>query len=152
MEKLLKEHNIDLAAQKNETSERIFQLRKRTNRCVCRYCGNALSLRKMTYAAYDEAKIDIFCDYCNRLEPGVEPEIYKIAEYYVDEMNYDYYPDLEYSERKRRMNIAVVCDMLSWGYKSIGILDDDGFKINIDFKEELISDSLSISDQELQKN
>lgn len=149
MSDVLKNNNIELGKQTGKLSQRIADLKRRKDRCVCRYCGSKLSLRKMTYAAYDETKIDIFCDSCNRLEQGVEPEIYIIAEYYVDEMGYDYYPELEPSERKRRMNIAVVCDILAWGYRSIGILDKDGFKIELDFKEELISRSLAINDKVL---
>ncbi len=151
MQEILNKNGIDFRKQNNEMSARIQELRKRRDRCVCKYCGNSLSLRKMTYAAYDDAKIDLFCEYCNRLEQGVEPEIYKIAEYYVDEMNYDNYPELESSERKRRMNIAIVCDLLNWGYRSIGILDEEGFSIDINFKEELVSNALSISDDDLHK-
>jgi hypothetical protein len=148
MAESLAEVRINFREQK-EMSERIKELKARTARCVCRYCGKPLSLRKITYAAYDEAKIDIFCDHCDRIEFGVEPEVYKIAEYYVDEMQYDHYPELDDSTRKRRMNIAIICEILTWGYNNIGILGKDGFTINLQYKQELLGSALLISDTEL---
>ena len=148
MSDTLAQMGINFKEQK-EMSERIKALKKRTDRCVCKYCGNPLSLRKITYAAYDESKIDIFCDHCDRIEYGVEPEVYKIAEYYVDEMQYDHYPDLDESVRKRRMNIAVISDILTWGYKNAGFLDKEGFTVPLNYKQELLGAALSISDSDL---
>ena len=48
-----------------EQSERIAELRKRASRCVCKSCGEKLSLRKITYAAYDEAKIEVYWGFKN---------------------------------------------------------------------------------------
>ena len=148
MSESLAQVGINLKEQK-ELSERIKELKKRANRCVCKYCGNHVSLRKITYAAYDEAKIDIFCEHCDRIEFGVEPEIYKIAEYYVDEMQYDHYPELDDSVRKRRMNISVICEILTWGFKNAGLLEKDGFTVKLNYKQELLGAALSISNTEL---
>ena len=148
MSELLSNAGINFTTQE-EMSERIKELKERISRCVCRYCGGELSLHKITYAAYDEAKIDIFCDNCDRIEFGVEPEVYKIAEYYVDEMQYDHYPELDNSERKRKMNIAVICDILTWGYKKAGFLDKDGFTTELNYRPELLGAALSITDTEL---
>ena len=148
MSKSLTQAGINFKEQ-TEMRSRIKELKSRTARCVCRHCGHSLSLRKITYAAYDEAKIDIFCEYCDRIEFGVEPEIYKIAEYYVDEMQYDHYPELDDSTRKRRMNIAIICDILTWGYKSAGLLNKEGFTVELNHEQEIMGTSLAISDTEL---
>lgn len=132
-----------------EQSERIAELRKRASRCVCRYCGEKLSLRKITYAAYDEAKIEVYCEKCARIEYGVEPEIYKVSEYFVDEIGYDHYPSIDPSVRKKRMNIAVICDILSWGFKNTGLLDKDGFKTPLDLNAGVLGEALFISDTAL---
>lgn len=136
--------------EKKEQSNRIQELRQRALRCRCRYCGNPLTLRKITYAAYDEAKIELFCEQCNRIEIGVEPEIYKIAEYYIDEMKYDHYPNLDNSVRKRRMNIAVICDILDWGYKNSGMLTKEGFCVPVRLDEDLMGEAFSVSDSYLE--
>lgn len=134
---------------RSEQNERIAELRKRASRCVCRYCGEKLSLRKITYAAYDEAKIEVFCEKCERIEYGVEPEIYKVSEYFVDEIGYDHYPSIDLSVRKKRMNIAVICDIISWGFKNTGLLDKDGFKAALDLNAGILGEALFISDTEL---
>ena len=136
--------------EQKEQSVRLQELRQRAARCRCRYCGNPLTLRKITYAAYDEAKIELYCEHCNRIESGVEPEIYKIAAYYVDEMKYDHYPNLDNSVRKRRMNIALICDILTWGFKNSGLLDKDGFNISLKIDEDLMGEAFSIPDSYLQ--
>jgi hypothetical protein len=144
MKKSLEEVGIDFRAKKDQ-SERIQKLQTRAARCKCRYCGSALTLRKITYAAYDEAKIELYCEHCDRIESGVEPELYKLAEYYVDAIKYDHYPNLDDSINKRRMNIAVVCDILNWGFKNSELLDQDGFKVELNLDEDLMGEAFSLS-------
>jgi len=136
--------------EQKEQSVRIQELRDRAARCRCRYCGHPLTLRKITYAAYDEAKIELFCEQCNRIESGAEPEIYKIAEYYVDAMKYDHFPNLDNSFRKRRMNISIICDILTWGFKNSGLLDKDGFNVKLNLDEDLMGEAFSLSDSYLE--
>ncbi len=136
--------------EEKEQSSRIQQLRQRAARCQCRYCGNPLTLRKITYAAYDEAKIELFCEQCNRIEIGVEPEIYKLAKYYIDEMKYDHYPNLDNSVRKRRMNTALICDILNWGFKNGGMLGKEGFCVPVRLDEDLMGEAFAISERDLQ--
>lgn len=136
--------------EQKEQSVRIQELRQRAARCRCRYCGNPLTLRKITYAAYDEAKIELYCEHCNRIEAGAEPEIYKIAEYYVDAMKYDHFPNLDNSFRKRRMNISMICDILTWGFKNSGLLEKDGFNVDLHLDEDLMGEAFSISDSYLE--
>ncbi len=136
--------------EQKEQSIRIQELRDRAARCRCRYCGHPLTLRKITYAAYDEAKIELFCEQCNRIESGAEPEIYKIAEYYVDAMKYDHFPNLDNSFRKRRMNISIICDILTWGFKNSGLLDKGGFNVPLNLDEDLMGEAFSLSDSYLE--
>ena len=148
MVKSLSQLGIDFSEQKEMTA-RIKALKKRTDRCVCRFCGSPLSLRKITYAAYDDAKIDIFCESCDRIELGVEPEIYHVAEYYIDELRYDHYPDLDDSAYKKRMNVAAICDILEWGLKNMGLLDENGFTVSLQFDKDLLGEALIIPDKGL---
>lgn len=136
--------------QVKKESERIKKLGARTSHCVCKYCGSKLSLRKITYAAYDEAKIDIYCENCQRIENGTEPLIYKMAEYFVDDMQFDYYAELDASAAKRRMNIAVVCDIISWGFKNAGLIDDKGFTVELHVDEHALGEALVLSKTQLE--
>ena len=147
-EHLLADAGIDFREQ-GEQSQRLMSLRTRAARCVCRYCGSPLSLRKITYAAYDEAKIEVFCEHCSRIEYGTEPELYQIAAYFVDEMTYDHYPNLDESVRKRRMNIAMICDILGWGFKNTGLLSSEGFTTALQFDQDLLGEAMTISDKAL---
>jgi len=148
MSNVLTSMGINFREQK-EQGKRIQELRERAARCHCRYCGKPLTLRKITYSAYDEAKIELFCENCNRIEAGVEPEIYKLAEYYVDEMKYDHYPNLDSSLHKRRMNIALVCDILNWGFKNSGLLQKNGFNVALTLDEDIMGEAFSFSDSYL---
>ena len=144
----LAEMGINFREQKEQT-KRLQMLRQRAARCVCRYCGNPLSLRKITYAAYDEAKIEIFCERCGRIEFGTEPEIYQVAQYFIDEIQYDHYPNLDESVRKRRMNIAMICDILNWGFKNTGLLQAEGFTCSIALDEDTLTEAFAISESDL---
>lgn len=148
METDLSETDFDLF-QTPTPSVRLPKIRRRAQRCVCRYCGQSLSLRKITYAAYDEAKIEIYCEHCRRIEHGIEPEIYKIAAYFIDEMHFDHYSNLDDSAQKRRMNIAVVCDIIFWSFKHAGLLTDEGFQIALNIPLEEIGESALLAQSDL---
>lgn len=147
---ILTSADIQLVEEKAE-STRIAKLRKRTRRCVCRYCGSSLSLRKITYAAYDEAKIEVYCEKCDRIEYGTEPLIYKMAKYYIDEIKFDYYPNFDETTHKKRMNVATVCDIITWGFKNSGFLSEDGFTSEPQVDESILGEVTALSESELKK-
>lgn len=151
MQEILSEVGLNFRETK-EMSVRLQQIRERAKRCVCRYCGEHLSLRKLTYAAYDEAKIEIFCEHCQRIEHGVEPEIYRLAEYFVEDMRFDHYSNLDESEQKKRMNIAVVCDVIYWSFRNAGILDENGFKTELNIDRDIMGNAFLISHSDLQND
>ncbi len=136
---------MDETAEKQEEE----RLRKRVRRCRCSYCGGTLELRKLTYSSYDISKLEIYCDHCKRIEYGVEPEIYEVAEYFVDELRFDYYKDLDNNIRKREMNIAKVSEIIDWGCRNLGLLREDGFTTSLDLKTELLGEALMLEDETL---
>ena len=136
----------------DETQERVEteRLRKRVSRCSCSYCGGDLELRKVTYSSYEVSKLEVYCSHCKRIEYGVEPEIYEVAEYFVDELSFDYYKDLDNNIRKREMNIAKVSEIIEWGCRNMGLLTENGFVIPLDLKSELLGEALLIEEDKLQ--
>ena len=109
------------------TESRALRLKNRTERCVCKYCGGQLELRRIIFSDYEEARIEIFCTQCDRIEYGVEPEIYRSARNFTEEMDFNCYPELDDNASTRRMTTAKVCEILSWGVLQMGFLTDDGF-------------------------
>lgn len=130
---------------------RMEMLKSRAKRCVCKYCGNHLSIRHIAFTDIDDARIEIFCKFCNRIEFGVEPEIYQSALYFVDEMEFNYYPDLNKNEKTKRMNVAKVCDIMAWENKMLGILDRDGFTVKIDANPNIIAECVILDDADLEE-
>lgn len=106
-------------------------------------------MRKITYAAYDEAKIEMYCSHCDRMEYGVEPIIYKMAEYYAEEIQFDYYPEMDESESKHRMNISTLCDIMNWALKNTGLLEESGFTVPIGVNPEILGEASIYSREEL---
>lgn len=132
-------------------SPRVVALRQRSRRCVCKYCGSNLRLRQIVYNNIVEPRIEIFCEHCNRIEYGVEPEIYHMAKYYVDEFGCDYYPDLDENTTKERMNVAKVCEIIDWAFKGVGYIDLDGFKYPIELDKSISSEDLQLNLDELEE-
>lgn len=120
----------DFTKEENESLQ-VQALRTRVNRCKCSYCGSELILRRISYGNAEEGRLDLFCPSCNRIEYGVEPEIYQIAKYYIDEIGFDYYAELDESIRKTRMNLTKVCEMMQWCCKNLGLLNQDGFTTEV---------------------
>lgn len=124
------------------TTPRVVELRKRAKRCRCKYCGGKLRLKQIVYNSTVEPRIEIFCENCDRIEYGVEPEIYSLAKYYVDEFGCDYYPELDDNFTKERMNVAKVCEIMFWALNGVGYLDMEGFKYPTKIDKKLVGESL----------
>lgn len=135
--------------EQKDQSVRIEKLKKRAKRCVCKYCGKPLTLRKVTYAAYDEAKIDIHCQNCDRIEYGVEPEVYLLSKYFVEQMRYDHYPYLDETPQKRQMNISVINDIVSWAFQHADLINEEGLTIPLQIDDDTLGEIISTTADEL---
>ena len=93
---------------------RVEMLKGRAKRCVCKYCGGRLRLKRIIFSDHEDARVEIYCDNCERIEYGVEQEIYQSARYFVDELKFNCYPNQDANESTRRMTIAKVCEIMAW--------------------------------------
>lgn len=50
----------------------------------------------------------------------MEKEIYQSAEFFVEEMAFNHYPDLDDNQRRKQMNIAKVCEIMAWENRNMG--------------------------------
>lgn len=130
-------------------SSRIRELKGRVERCCCRYCGSPLELKRITFSHFEDSRIEIFCSKCGRIEYGVEPEIYQSAENFVDNLEFNHYPDLDQNPRTRRMNIAKVCEVMGWGFKNTGLLTEEGFTAPVTCADHSLDQCLIITEDEL---
>ena len=113
------------------SDERLAELKSRSKRCVCKYCGSSLKVKMLDFGQIETANLEIFCEKCGKIEYGVEPEIYKSAKYLVDILGFNAYQDRADDEQRRKLNIAKVCELLFWHDRELGILDNDGYKVPI---------------------
>lgn len=104
-------------------------MKVREKRCCCKHCGGPLEIRVIIFNKYGGAGAELFCPSCEKIEFGTEPEIYQAAKTFVDELGFNHFNDLEENDRTYKLNIAKVCDILSWGCKNWGILGKKGMKI-----------------------
>ena len=124
-------------------------LKKRTHRCVCKYCGGKLKLRQIIFSEFEDARTEIFCSDCDRIEFGVEKEIYDSAKYFVENSRFNCYPDLDDSENTKQMTIAKVCEIMSWENQNLGFLNSDGFVVPIHANENFVGECVTLSDDDL---
>lgn len=128
---------------------RLDMLKKRAKRCVCKYCGQPLSLKKITFSDIDDARVEIFCKSCDRIEFGVEPEIYQSALYFVEEMGFNYYQELDKNEKTKRMNVAKACEIMAWENKNLGILNKNGFTVPLEVNSNIIGECVVLEDKDI---
>jgi len=115
---------------------RIALLRERSRHCVCRYCGNKLHLKRILFNEIEEAQVELYCEYCQRIEFGVEQDVYACAENYVNDNQFNYYGDLDDTEQVRRMNIAKICEILTEADYQRGFCNDTGFQVPVQYKRQ----------------
>ena len=129
-----------------QNEKRVEMLKKRVKRCVCKSCVGPLSLRQLYYNDFEDARIEIFCNHCDRLEFGIEPEIYTSAQYYVDEFRINMYPDMGNNQLAYRMSIASVADIMSWAMQNLGYLTKEGFTTAPKMNDTILRECLIIDD------
>ncbi len=129
-----------------QNTNRTEMLQKRSERCVCKYCGGALRVKSIAFNEIVDGRTELYCDRCGRIEYGVEPEIYQSAKYYVDEFDYNCYPDLDYSETTRQMSIARVAEIMDWLATNLGIVGEEGFTVAIDMDRNRTNECLHLTD------
>lgn len=110
---------------------RILKLKERAVHTVCKYCGSKLHLKRIVFHEINEAHVELYCENCERIEYGVEQEVYQCAKNIVEELQFDYYADLEKTEQVKRMNIAKCCDVITYADVYRGFCDDSGFQVPV---------------------
>ena len=128
-----------------QAAGRVEELKARAERCCCKFCGSKLVVRRIIFSEDEDARIELFCSQCDRIEYGVEPEIYQNAVHFVDHLKFNHYADLDSNEQTRRMNIAKVCEIMAWGIKNLGILDQNGFCVPVLSRSEIDEDCLVLT-------
>lgn len=128
---------------------RADMLRARAKRCVCKYCGGSLKLRQILFSQHDDARIECFCKKCDRIEFGVEPEIYENAKSFVEETGYNGFPELEDNEKTKQMTIAKLCEIITWQNQNIGILTPEGYAIPLKNNAQFAGECITLSEEEL---
>lgn len=133
-----------------KSQRRIDMLKKRTKRCVCKYCGGKLKLRRIIFSDFEDSRIEIFCKDCDRIEFGVEPEIYASAKFFVENSKFNCYPDLDDNEKTKQMTIAKVCEIMAWENQNIGILDGSGFNIPLQLNAGFVGECVTLTEEDLE--
>jgi len=133
-----------------QSEKRLEMLKNRTKRCCCKFCGGNLVLKKIVFSQHEDSRVEIFCEDCDRIEFGVEREIYLSAKFFIDETNFNCYPELEENFRSRQMNIAKVCEIMAWENQNIGILDKNGFQVPLKLNENFLGECITLKKEDLQ--
>ena len=109
------------------SAKRLAMIKERSKRCVCKHCGSQLVLKRIIFSDFEEARVEIFCTNCDRIEFGVESQIYQNAKYFVENFKFNCFPDLSANERTKQLNIAKICEIMQWHLRNLGYLKDEGF-------------------------
>ena len=125
-------------------------LLERSQRCVCKYCGGSLEVRTIVFNEILDARTELFCTHCDRVEYGVEKEIYQSAEFFVDEMEFNHYPDLDDNQRRKQMNVAKVCEIMAWENRNMGFIDANGFTVPVKMNPDVIGNCIVLDDEALE--
>lgn len=134
-----------------EKSPRVERLKERVKQCCCKYCGGQLQVRQIIFQTQVDARVELYCDQCQKIEYGVEKEIYASSKAFVLATQFNYFEDVDDSEQRLQMNIAKVCSMTSWQLKFLGLLKDDGFTVPVHVNEYESDQCTTIEDSDLER-
>ncbi|AET67721.1 hypothetical protein Desor_2115 [Desulfosporosinus orientis DSM 765] len=131
------------------TKSRLESLKKRSKRCLCKYCGNKLSLKRIIFSNLEQARLEIFCEQCGRIEYGVEPEIYMSAKYFIEKFGFNAFPDMDNNELTTQRSIAKVCEIMTWENKNLGIINEEGFQVQIKMNKNIMGECVILTDEDI---
>lgn len=132
-----------------DNESRTDMLEKRSARCVCKYCGGKLRIKSISFNEIVDGRTELYCDHCGRIEFGVEPEIYQNAKFFVDEFDYNCYPDMDYTETTKQMSVARVAEIMDWLVTNLGIVNNNGFAVPIHMEHNRVGETLHLTDKDL---
>ena len=124
--------------------ERVEYLKKRKEHCCCKYCGSLLEIRRVAFSENDDARVELYCPMCQKIEFGVEKEIFAVAEYFVEEMEFQIFYDIENPVLQKQMNIAKVAEIISWGFLNLGYSNENGFLYAPQVQDYMLHESLNL--------
>lgn len=128
---------------------RVETLKARKKRCICKYCGGPLMIKRIMFSDIKDARIELYCDNCERIEYGIEPEIYQSACNFVDNLDVDFYSEVDSNGNKRQMNIAKVCEIMAWGYRNTGLLNADGFTVELKMNNDVWEECMVLENDQV---
>ena len=134
-----------------DEAPRLDVLKKRRKHCVCKYCGHKLQIKQIVFSDLDDARTELFCPNCQKLDYGVEKIIYDNARYYVEENHFNMFPDLDDNQMSQRMTIAKTAEIMTWICQHTGVLDDNGFTIDIKDDEVIPQNQLDMTSDEVEE-
>ena len=70
-------------------------------------------------------------------------QVYISAKYFVEESGFNCFSDLDDNERTKQMTIAKVCEIMTWQDQNIGILNKDGFNIDLMINENFLGQCIT---------
>lgn len=89
-------------------------LMDRQENCVCKRCGGPLEIRVIIQNIYGGQGLDLYCPNCQCVEYGTNPEVYRMADDFMEQFDFNYFLDLEENETSRKLNRSKLCDIMSW--------------------------------------
>lgn len=136
---------------KQEKSLRVEHLKKRAQRCCCRYCGGILQVRQIVFHSQAAARVELYCEQCQKLEYGIEKELYQSAKAFVEATQFNHYPDLEENEQRLQMNIAKVCNLTNWQLRYLGLCNEKGLTVPVQLNEYDMEHCTTIDEDHLEQ-
>lgn len=101
-------------------------LTKRQQRCVCRQCGSPLEIRMIIFCQYGGQGLELYCPKCERIEYGIEKELYTLADQFISDNEFNYYVDMAEDERNLQLNRGKIGEIFAWLFKNIALLNEAG--------------------------
>ncbi len=102
----------------------------RQERCVCKQCGSKLEIRMVIFCQYGGQGLELFCPQCQRVEYGIEQEIYEYAKHFVNENEFNYFVDMAEDERNTQLNVSKVGEIFGWLFREMSLCNENGLTKN----------------------
>jgi hypothetical protein len=108
-------------------------------------------VRQIVFHTQAMARIELYCEQCQKIEYGVEKEAYASAKAFVEATQFNHFPDMEDNEQRLQMNVAKVCNITSWQLRYLGLTNETGLTVPVYMNEYAMEQCTTIEEDRLEQ-
>lgn len=130
-------------------STRTKMLQKRSERCICKYCGGELEVRSIVFNDIVEQERNFIVSIVIGLNLGQKKKFIKMRNILWKKWITIVSQIQTIQKQLGQMSVAKVCDIMNWIITHLGFVNEDGFCVPVNSDRYMLGKNILLTDEDL---